>query len=107
MHQRQTGPCFADLWASHKVDTQDVDFFIRRWFAEQYTQRTPKEMIPLSDYLGLSSEEYSSWVDDKRPLEDILRSRSRMTPIPPTERCVTHHDQDTDDEPPPSEDYYD
>ncbi len=96
---------FVDLWLAREVETKDVEAFAANWHRDHYTQRVPKEMTPLSDYLGLTLDEYYDWVEDKRPLEDILLvRRGRIRVGPEDVRVPTREPEESENE---NEDYGD
>ena len=60
---------YLDLVLEYKISPEDIDIFISRWHSFEGQDKT------LHQYLGLTWEEYSRYVEDSRSLYDILKER--------------------------------
>jgi hypothetical protein len=80
---------FVDLCLSQKADPREIGKFIDAWHHHHYMREEPKDMLRLSEYLGLTPTEYSSWLQGTA-FEEIVYGREPPTlksPEAPTGRC--------------------
>jgi hypothetical protein len=67
---RTKPPSFFDLYVDGQVTAEGADDFIDAWHASG-----DEEQRPLTEFLGMTDEEYSVWMMDRRILPDIAAAR--------------------------------
>jgi hypothetical protein len=65
-----TAATFFDLFSDGRVSVDDVDDFVAAWH-----ESGDGETRPLSEYLGMTKEEYGLWVADHRLLPSMVDAR--------------------------------
>ena len=66
---------YVDLVLTGKSPIGDIDAYVERWHRQK-----PAE--PLHEYLGLTWEEYASWVEDPSQLAVIIAARKKESASP-------------------------
>lgn len=65
---------FIDLCLTGHALPEDIDDFVEQWHDSDST-------LPLSEYLGLSSDEYESWLHAPDTLNLIITARIANVPL--------------------------
>lgn len=65
---------FIDMCRTGDAQPEDIDDFIDAWHDNPAS-------IPLYTFLGMTKEEYSSWVEDAASLLAILEARNQQSSI--------------------------
>jgi hypothetical protein len=65
---------FLDQLVAGTVDSAEIDDFVEKWHEGQSTEA-------LHDYLGMSSAEYSLWLENPEMLTLICAARRRGQPL--------------------------
>lgn len=68
---------FISLCVAGLASPDDIDDYVERWHAGQAGKGQA-----LSEYLGMSQQEYSDWVLDSDALAQIISSRNTRTALP-------------------------
>ena len=66
---------FYDLYMQDKVTIEDLDDFLEEWNRSSSSER-------ISEYLGLSDEQYYKWCDDPNKLKnelDVIKTHQLAT----------------------------
>ena len=66
-------PNFMVLYSDGQVTAEDIDDFIDRWHSDP--PQAEGRVMPVSEFLGMTRDEYAAWVDDASALLDIVRAR--------------------------------
>jgi hypothetical protein len=66
------------------VSLDEIDDFVERWHSNVYSlyARNGDLDVPLAEYLGMSTSEYSRWVRDHGCLKTIVEERREAWPFP-------------------------
>ena len=75
MSNRTTNSSFFELYCSGKALPEDIDDFIDLWHKGK-----AGEGLSLHEYLGMTWEEYSIWVQSADALPRILKARRTKLP---------------------------
>ncbi len=67
---------FVDLYADGSVTADDIDDFVDRWHEE--TPTVDGRLVPMSEFLGMTRDEYEAWVRDASMLPHIVRARQEQ-----------------------------
>ena len=73
MSMTSTEPTFIDLYSVGLVMADEIDDFVDRWHHRQSEPGIP--VVPLHEFLGMSTDEYEAWVHDASALPHIVRAR--------------------------------
>lgn len=65
---------FIDMYRMGDAQAEDIDDFIDEWHDHPGS-------VPLYTFLGMTREEYASWVEDAASLPDILKARDQKPSI--------------------------
>ena len=65
---------FVELCLTGEASDRDIDDFVNRW----HEGNDPKE---LSEFLGMTEEEYDLWVEQPESLRHILYARRHKMPL--------------------------
>lgn len=68
------GGKFIDLCLAGHALPEDIDDFVDQWHDSDST-------LPLSEYLGMSSDEYESWLHAPDTLNSIITARVTKVPL--------------------------
>lgn len=68
---------FMELYRDGAVTADDVDDFVDRWHAAACRASNPPS---LHEFLGMTGDEYASWVHDPASLPHIARARMSDAP---------------------------
>jgi hypothetical protein len=66
-------PTFLALYSDGRVVADDIDDFIDRWHSEQ--PRVEGRIVPVSEFLGMTRDEYAAWLHDASVLPQIVQAR--------------------------------
>lgn len=61
---------FAKMWKNGEVQTSDIDKYVDIW-------HKGKDSRTLAQFLGMTRNEYASWVENSSSLDEILRRKRR------------------------------
>jgi hypothetical protein len=78
MSESQKMQSFMDLYTNGYVMDDEVDDFVDQWHESPYMDETS---VSLSDYLGMTDEEYEVWLHDASVLPHIVRARQKRIPL--------------------------
>lgn len=70
-------PSFMSLCVAGMASPDDIDNYVERWHAGQAGKGQQ-----LSEYLGMSQQDYSDWVRNPDVLVQIISSRGTPTAMP-------------------------
>ncbi len=68
-------PNFMALYGNGQVTAEDIDDFIDRWHSDP--PQAEGRIMPVSEFLGMTRDEYAAWVHDASVLPEVLRARLR------------------------------
>lgn len=72
----QKAPTFFELYSEGRVAAEAIEDFIDAWH-----ETGDEEQRPLSEYLGMTEDEFSVWVLTRRALPIILTARRTSRPL--------------------------
>ena len=81
-----TTATFFDLFSSGRVTADGVDDFVEAWH-----ESGDDETRPLSQYLGMTAEEYGLWAIDRRNLPMMVEARRGGASL--CDRVAAYYDQ--------------